>query len=92
MKKLLITLAICLTPVMTQAQTLYPTIPGTGIRDYSQPGYKVESPTVIVPTLPGTDVRDFTRSGIVRDGNTLYPTIPGTVIRDYTKPGYVVER
>ena len=41
---------------------LYPTVPGTEIRDYSKPGYIIKGKN-IYPTYPGTDMRDFTKPG-----------------------------
>ena len=46
---------------------VYPTIPGTDIRDYSQPGYHIEvdrfGNEAGYPTIPGTDMRDYNRPG-----------------------------
>lgn len=68
-------------------QTLYPTIPGTNVRDYSAPGYVQEGNT-IYQTIPGTNVRDYSAPGYRIDGNSMYQTLPGTNIRDYSAPGY----
>ncbi len=65
---------------------IYPTIPGTSIRDYSRPGFKVEGEN-IYPTLPGTSVRDYSKPGFKVDGDSVYPTLPGTSVRDYSRPG-----
>ena len=73
--------------------TIYPTLPGTSVRDYSQPGYIVDEDSgTMYRTLPGTSVRDYSTPGLVQDGDTLYPTVPGTSIRDYSRPGYTIER
>lgn len=85
-------------PLATLADsfTIHPTIPGTSVRDFSRPGYNVDTDRgTIQPTIPGTSVRDFGRSGYRierRGGRTqLQPTIPGTSIRDWSKPGYTFD-
>lgn len=45
----------------------YPTVPGTQIRDYSLPGWKVEGRDVY-PTVPGTDIRDYSLPGYHIEG------------------------
>ena len=49
--------------------TAYPTLPGTSIRDYSQPGTRVTTDsrgsTIAYPTLPGTTIRDYNQPGVV---------------------------
>ena len=42
--------------------TVYPTLPGTSIRDYSRPGVKIEGDKAY-PTLPGTSIRDYSKPG-----------------------------
>ena len=42
--------------------TIYPTLPGTSLRDITKPGLKIEGDTAY-PTLPGTDLRDYTKPG-----------------------------
>lgn len=72
-------------------RVIYPTLPGTDIRDYRKPGWVVDGRSVY-PTLPGSDVRDYRRGGyVVKDGGTLYPTLPGTDIRDFTQPGFTLQ-
>ena len=70
--------------------TVYPTMPGTNIRDYSRPGMKIEDNN-IYPTIPGTDIRDYSRPGARIEDDNIYPTIPGTNVRDYSRPGLKVE-
>lgn len=70
--------------------TIYPTIPGTNIRDYSQPGVRIEDNNAY-PTIPGTHIRDYSRPGARIEGNNVYPTIPGTNFRDYSRPGLKIE-
>lgn len=45
-----------------QDATIYPTLPGTSIRDYSRPGVKIEGDKAY-PTLPGTGIRDYSKPG-----------------------------
>ena len=45
-----------------QDATVYPTLPGTSIRDYSRPGAKIEG-NKVYPTLPGTSIRDYSKPG-----------------------------
>jgi len=70
-------------------QTMYPTLPGTSIRDYSQPGLTIQGNNVY-QTLPGTSIRDYSQPGFTTKGNTMYQTLPGTSIRDYSKPGWTI--
>ena len=42
--------------------TVYPTLPGTSIRDYSRPGAKIKD-NEVYPTLPGTSIRDYSKPG-----------------------------
>jgi len=69
---------------------LYPTVPGTEIRDYSKPGYIIKGKN-IYPTYPGTDMRDYSRPGYKIEKDSIYPTYPGTDMRDFTKPGYKIQ-
>ena len=60
-----ILMAIFSQAVMVCAQersTIYPTIPGTSIRDYSRPGAKIEG-NKVYPTIPGTSIRDYSKPG-----------------------------
>lgn len=80
------------TTVISDPRTvIYPTIPGTNLRSYSEPGYVIED-NHAYPTIPGTSLRDFTEPGYVREGDAVYRTIPGTGLRDFTEPGYLIEQ
>ena len=81
-----------------ESARVYPTIPGTNVRDYSRPGMVVKESAgrvVVNPTLPGTNVRDYSKPGMVvkpsPSGGVAYPTIPGTNVRDYSKPGWKIK-
>lgn len=69
---------------------IYPTIPGTNLRSYSEPGLVVEG-NHAYQTIPGTSLRDYSERGYVREGNTVYPTIRGTGLRDYSEGGYLIQ-
>lgn len=69
---------------------IYPTIPGTNLRSYSEPGYVVQD-NHAYPTIPGTSLRDYSERGYVREGNSVYPTIQGTGLRDYSEGGYLIQ-
>jgi hypothetical protein len=73
-----------------QSQDIYPTLPGTSIRDFSKLGVHIEGDKAY-PTLPGTNLRDYSKPGTIRQGDTIYPTLPGTSIRDYSRPGWRIE-
>lgn len=89
--RFLVLVVIAHTSASALADTaIYPTLPGTNIRDYSRPGY-IEQGKDIYPTLPGTNIRDYSEPGYTRQGDTMYQTLPGTNIRDYSKPGYEIE-
>jgi UDP-glucose 4-epimerase len=83
---LLIT-AIGIEQTYAYEQSIYPTYPGTTIRDYSQPGY-IQQNGNLYQTLPGTNIRDYSAPGYRIENGNMYPTLPGTNIRDYSKPGY----
>lgn len=92
----LLLLALSL-PTLADDLVLYPTIPGTGIIDYTQPPtrFNVEqsgSTTTLHPTIPYTSIRDITKPSQVIDNGSIYQTIPGTSIPDYSKRGYVIGR
>lgn len=71
-------------------QYMHPTVPGTSIRDYSRPGYVIESgPNPGTGTSYGGWEAPAPSSA---PPAVLYPTIPGTSIRDYSAPGYQIER
>ena len=59
---LLLMTSVSVLPAVAQDRTLYPTLPGTGVRDYSKPGWKVEGDK-IYPTRPGTNLRDYSKPG-----------------------------
>lgn len=69
---------------------IYPTIPGTNIRDRSASGLVIQGDHAY-QTIPGTSLRDYSEPGYVRQGNTIYPTIQGTGLRDYSEGGYRIE-
>jgi len=71
--------------------SIYPTYPGTYIRDYSGSGLLIEKNN-IYQTLPGTNIKDFSKPGYIINGNTISPTLPGTSIRDYSKSGYQIQK
>jgi hypothetical protein len=75
-----------------QTALIYPTEPGTNLRDYSQPGIVAQTSgdtTTFYPTIPGTGVRDYFSSspGVVARtiGNTttFYPTLLSSGVPDY---------
>lgn len=76
--------------IYAEDTTVYPTLPGTNIRDYSQPGVKIKG-DMMYPTMPGTNIRDYSKPGYKIEGDMVYPTLPGTSIRDYSKPGFKYE-
>jgi len=100
-KKLLVIMGVLISlSAYPQNAKIYPTYPGTSIRDYSKPGMIVKDGNVY-QTYPGTDVRDYSKSGYklesspersTRSSKTVnvYPTYKGTNVRDYSKPGYKV--
>lgn len=69
---------------------IYPTLPGTTIRDYNAPGFRVEG-NMVYPTIPGTNLRDYNAPGYRIEGKMIYPTMPGTTLRDYNARGYRIE-
>jgi hypothetical protein len=91
-RKLIVVLFVILLHGIAFAQTkeIQPTLPGSNVRDFSKPGYKVEGDN-IYPTLPGSNVRDFSKPGYKVEGNKVYPTLPGTNVRDFSKPGYKIK-
>ncbi len=74
--------------------TVYHTLPGTNVRDWTKSSVVVEhrgdNSSIGYKTIPGTNVRDWTAPGILieRQGNdsTVYETLPGTNIMDWSKP------
>ena len=50
---------------------IYPTLPGTDIRDYNQPGVRIERNGNAYPTLPGSNIRDYSRPGFKIDEVTI---------------------
>jgi len=69
---------------------VYPTLPGTNLRDYSKPGARIEDDK-IYPTLPGSSLRDYSKPGARIEDEKIYPTLPGSSLRDYSKPGVKIE-
>jgi hypothetical protein len=51
---------------------IHPTIPGTSVRDYSQPSIKIEGDRGY-QTIPGTSTRDYSAPGFKIESNTPYP-------------------
>lgn len=92
MKTIIILIISTFMAVSAQAQdmTIYQTIPGTNIRDYTKSGIRVDG-NHVYQTIPGTDIRDLTKPGAIMDGNDIYPTLPGTRIRDLSQPGITIE-
>jgi hypothetical protein len=86
------TVAILLSVPARADTVLYPTLPGTAIRDYSRPGILVEHENgnvVYYNTLPGTSIKDYSRPGwVVENSGEAYPTLPGTSYRDYNRGGW----
>lgn len=71
------------------AQTIYPTIPGTSVRDWTAPGWTIDNGAAH-RTIPGTSVRDWTAPGLLIDNGAIHQTIPGTNVRDWTAPSWGV--
>lgn len=44
--------------------SIYPTLPGSSLRDYEKAGYIIEN-GVAYPTLPGSSLRDYSKPGFV---------------------------
>jgi hypothetical protein len=48
---------------------LNPTLKGSSVRDYSQPGYIIATDTngniILVPTVKGTSIKDYSQPGYV---------------------------
>ena len=89
-----LTLMLLAAPVLAR-DVMYPTIPGTSLRDHSKPGRIIEGNNVY-PTIPGTTLRDYSKHGYIADRHedgsvTFHPTLPGTSIRDYGKTDYLVK-
>ena len=79
---------------------VYPTWPGTTMRDISKPGTVYEEDgrgrLVVYPTEPGMSLPSFSEPGMIieREGHgrtVVCPTMPGTRLRDFSRPGYVIE-
>jgi hypothetical protein len=62
MKKLfvLIVTTLIMVQLFSQKTTIYPTYPGTSVRDYSKPAIVIEK-NKIYNTYPGTSVRDYSK-------------------------------
>lgn len=101
LKTTLICLGITLTAT-TWAERIevYPTIPGTNLRDFTRPGTIYENDghgrIVVQPTEPGMSIPSFSEPGAIveQDGSgrtVVYPTYPGSRLRDFSQPGYVIE-
>lgn len=90
----LFTFLIVSESLLFSADYVYPTVKGTNVRDYSKPGYKIETDKkgnkVAYPTVKGTNIRDYSKPGYRietdKKGNQVaYPTVKGTSIRDYSQ-------
>jgi len=68
--------------VAVLATVIYPTYPGTTIRDYSQPGYQIDG-NHIQPTYPGTAIPNYGTGGYNVERGGLHPTIPGGKMDDF---------
>jgi hypothetical protein len=69
---------------------IYPTIPGTSYRDYSQPGILIEqegNQRVYYKTIPGTDYKDYSQPGWVVEGDSVPIIVPDTTYRGYHRGG-----
>lgn len=68
-KRIILTLALSTVFGLALADAeIYPTYPGTNLRDYSKPGYTVrEDPhgtgRTVYPSYPGTSMRDYSKPG-----------------------------
>jgi len=76
----------CGMPSGAEDAMVYPTLPGTSIRDHSKPGTRIDG-DMLYPTLPGTGIRDHSKPGARIEDDMIRPTLPGTSIRDHSKPG-----
>ena len=67
MKNIVLYLFLLISAASFAADYVYPTIKGTKIRDYSKPGYKIETDKkgnkVAYPTVKGTNIRDYSKPG-----------------------------
>jgi hypothetical protein len=93
MKKLLFFLFMGCGAVYGQTM-VYPTVPGTNMRDYTKSGLKIED-NIIKQTIPGTSMEDFSKPRIkieyYSNDIILKQTYPGTNMEDFTKPRMKVE-
>ena len=81
--------------VYAQEVIIYPTYPGTGIRDLSQPRKVIED-GVMYETFPGTDLKDLSAPRYIIEDGGIYETFPGTDIIDldgdsYDYDGYSID-
>ena len=93
-------LAVVAATAEAEQWDVYPTWPGTTMRDISKPGTVYEEDgrgrLVVYPTEPGMSLPSFSEPGMIieREGrgrSVVYPTTPGTRLRDFSRPGYVIE-
>ena len=91
---------VAMAEVVAERVVVYPTSPGSNMRDWTQPGVVYEDNgsgrVHVYPTCPGSNYRDLSQPGYVieKTGSgrtTIYPTLPGSRLRDRSSPGYVVE-
>ena len=87
------TLILILAVGPSLADTLIiPTIPGTSLLDYSQPGMRVED-GVIYETYPGPlGIINPMGTTYVDEGDALVPHQGILGPQDFTEPSYVIER
>ena len=69
---------------------LTPTIPGTGVKDLSQPRKVIEN-GVIYETFPGTDLKDLSKPRYIIEDGEIHETFPGTDIIDLDGDSYEVD-
>ena len=71
------------------AETFYQTFPGTGIRDWSQPGFVIQETrkSRFWRGMAETDAEFGLLPWSYKPQYEGYQTIPGTDIRDFTAPG-----
>ena len=80
--------AICLALLSAasdaQTTTIYTTIPGTQLRDWSRPGYQVDHfQGGVYRTLPGTSVRDWSAPGwVIQRDPAFEPLMPSVDMWD----------
>lgn len=76
MFKLSVLVALLVAPVLSVGDVvLYPTLPGSYIRDYSKPGIVVQE-SLAYPTRPGSNIRDYSQpSYVVQPSEPMVPKV-----------------